>query len=287
MPIPLNPWPASTAHGQQSLVKVDHSFIRVHRYRAPGPGAARNNPDRSGDGRVTFVLVHGIGLNSAYLGPLAEELSTAGEVMVIDLPGFGDLPRPKATYSIKAFATAMKRAMELYGVRDPILVGHSMGAQIVVELMASYGYRRATLVGPPVNARERSGPIAVFRYLQSALYEKPNLALMAVKSYFEAITSWVLEVLPAMMDYPIEQRITELDADAQVAFVRGQHDYLAPPDWIDQLRGAVARSSNYTIAGAAHSTVFNDDDAVARAARSLLTKAERARLSGDHGVPSC
>lgn len=269
--IPLNPWPKSITYGQQSLVKIRDSFVRVHRYGAPGPGAARHNPDIAGDGRVTFVLVHGIGLSSQYLAPLADELTAYGEVMVLDLPGFGDLPRPQETLTIPAFAATVHGAMELYGVKDPILVGHSMGAQIVTELMARYGYRRAALIGPPVNQHERSLPLVAWRYLQSAIFEKPNLALVALRSYARTFTSWVFETMPALMTYRIEDRLTDICADSHVAILHGEHDYLAPSNWVEELAQACPHSDIRVIRGAAHSTVYNDDSDVAQALEWLMT----------------
>lgn len=263
-PIPLDPWPSFHERGQQSLVKVGSAFVRVHRFGAPGPGAARLHPDEAGDGRVTFVLVHGIGLSSRYLSPLAHELSAHGEVMILDLPGFGDLPRPQSRYSIRSFATIVDTVLKLYGVKRPILMGHSMGAQIVTELMATnHAYRRGVLVGPPVNEWERTLPKVGLRYLQSAVFEEPNLALVAVRSYARTLTSWVLETMPALMSYEIENRIMDVHPDSKVILLHGEHDYLCPSAWIDTLAEKAPHAKVFLISEAAHSTVFNSDAEVA------------------------
>lgn len=269
--VPLDPWPSFHERGQQSLVQVGTSFVRVHRFGAPGPGAARNHPDIEGDGRVTFVLVHGIGLSSQYLSPLAKELAAHGEVMILDLPGFGDLPRPKSTLSIRAFAEIVHHAMDLYGVKNPILVGHSMGAQIVTELMATrHEYDRAVLVGPPVNMNERTLSKVGLRYLQSAVFEQPNLALVAIRSYARTITSWVMETMPALMNYPIEERIAQVSAGARLVILHGEHDYLCPDAWVCTLSDLAPEATVHLISGAAHSTVFNTDAEVAAHILSLV-----------------
>lgn len=92
--------------------------------------------DAVSDERVTFVLIHGIGLSSTYMTPLAEELAEYGEVFIMDLPGASrPCPRPKIRCPSQD-SPLVDAAMRLNGIADPIFVGHSMGAQIVVELMA-------------------------------------------------------------------------------------------------------------------------------------------------------
>lgn len=60
---------------QRSISKINGAFVRIHRVGAPPPGLNRINTDDPGDERLTFVLVHGIGLSSTYMIPLAQELS--------------------------------------------------------------------------------------------------------------------------------------------------------------------------------------------------------------------
>ncbi len=276
--IPLAPWPETDPRreGQQTLLRVERDWVRIHRFGAPPPGASRANPDRLGDGRVTFVLIHGVGLSSQYLVPLAAELAFHGEVFLLDLPGFGDLPRPDRALSVAGFGAIVDAALKFHGVLDPILVGHSMGAQVVVEMMAhSDKYRRGVLIGPPVNAFERTPLMQAWRYIQSAIYEKPNLALLALRSYARTLTGWVLDIMPLLMSYPIEDRIELIPRESQVLILHGEFDRLAPDDWVAELCRRGPDTQDRTIAGAAHSTVYNDDDDVAAHILSLLRTDER------------
>lgn len=280
----LAPWPSSDARNrsQQSLMRAGRAWVRIHRFSAMDPGKDRLNPDVKGDGRATFVLVHGIGLSSQYLVPLGEELSAHGEVMILDLPGFGDLPHPDGGMSMAGFAKVVRAALKLHGLRDPILVGHSMGAQIVVEMMARWHeYDRGVLIGPPVNRHERTIPLVLARYLQSALFERPNLALVALRGYARTLTSWVVSLMPALMSYRIEDRIKDINPDATVMFLHGEHDHLAPGYWVDELADSVPHAGTRQIAKAAHSTVYNTDDSVASDILSLLRGDEKASVPTD------
>ncbi|MDO5724379.1 MAG: alpha/beta fold hydrolase [Flaviflexus sp.] len=274
----LAPWPSSDARNrsQQSIMRVDGAWVRIHRFAAMDPGKDRLNPDVRGDGRATFVLVHGIGLSSQYLVPLGEELAAHGEVMILDLPGFGDLPHPDDGMSMAGFAKVIRAAMEAHGLRDPILVGHSMGAQIVVEMMARWhDYDRGVLIGPPVNRHERTLPLVLARYLQSAIFERPNLALVALRGYARTLTSWVVSLMPALMGYRIEERIKQINPQARVMLLHGEHDHLAPGYWVEELASTITHSGTRQISGAAHSTVYNADDSVASDILALLRPDER------------
>lgn len=261
---------------QRTLLNIDGRFVRIHRIGAPPPGLNRQKIDGVGDERVTFVLLHGIGLSSTYMTPLAEELAEYGEVFIMDLPGAASLPPPEDPLSIAGFAALVDAAMRLNGIADPILVGHSMGAQIVVELMARRPehFRRACLIGPPVNAAERNLPVVVFNYLKSAVFEDVELVRVATLSYLRSAGHWVMKTLPTMMNYPIEGRMALVGDQARVMILHGEHDYLVPTEWANYLADQAAQATCVQIPGAAHSTIYSDDDDVAKAAVALLTEAE-------------
>ena len=260
-----------------SMRYVGGSFVRVHRVGAPGPGAEHSNPDVPGDGRVTFVLLHGVGLSSVYLLPLAEDLAVHGEVLLVDLPGFGDVPPPAVTLGIEGLAEVVDDVLTAGGVHDPVLVGHSMGAQVAVEMMARRpgAFRRTVLVAPPVNAAERRPLTQLWRYLQSAVHETHRLRLLATRSYLTATTRWVADILPEVMGYRIEDRLALAPPSARVTILHGEFDRLVPEVWASVLAGRVSHCRVELVPGAAHSVVLEDHPAVVRAALTHLAVDER------------
>lgn len=62
-------------------VKIDKFYIDVRR-------------SLEAKGRPTIVLLHGIGVSGTYFLPFAEVLARHFDVRVLDLPGYGDTPRP-------------------------------------------------------------------------------------------------------------------------------------------------------------------------------------------------
>lgn len=232
-------------------LEVDGARLRLHEL---APVDAQGVPL---PGRPVFVLVHGLGVSSRYFVPLSELLAVHGRVVLLDLPGFAGLPRPARAFSIPDFADVTRKALNLLAVADPVLVGHSMGAQVVVELAASQpAYSSAVvLVGPVVNPAERKLPLLALRFLQSAVKESGLNALVAASQYVACGPTWFRDTVPAVLAYPIEERIRRLRA--RVVLISGDGDHVSPPSWRRELATDLTSARTVTINGAAHGVVFD------------------------------
>ncbi|WP_122664656.1 alpha/beta fold hydrolase, partial [Pseudomonas viridiflava] len=102
---------------QVDRVAVDGTYVRVSSIGEPGARA--------------FVLVAGLGIASTYYERLAPHLNENGPVHALDLPGFAGVPRFRGKVSIERYADAVGRVIDDLGLQDPVLVGHSMGTQVV------------------------------------------------------------------------------------------------------------------------------------------------------------
>ena len=205
----------------------------------------------------TFALVHGLGVSSRFFVPLAHELAPYGRVLLFDLPGFHDLPKPRHRMSIVDFADVVKRALDDLDVEDPLLVGHSMGAQVVAEILAQYpSYSSAAmLVGPVVVSGERTLPRVARRFLRAAAYEPPGNTWAALGSYARAGLRWISDTVPKVIAYPIDRRLPL--AKARLLLVSGEHDLISPLDWRTQLASGLPGAQVITIPGAAHGVVHD------------------------------
>ena len=222
------------------------------------------------EGERAFVLVPGIGVSSNYFERLAAQLNEYGPVHALDLPGFGGVPHPKSRQmTIGEYADLVGTVIDDLGLVDPVLVGHSMGTQVVADLTARYpdGFAgdaplsSAVLLGPVLSPDERTLATASRRFLQAAHKEPPRVAVLALQAYLLCGVRWFSRVLPEMMHYPIEDTLPRVRSNTLV--ISGALDALCPPDWIDQVADVLPSARVSTIADAAHSIMHAHADEVA------------------------
>ncbi|PPG28963.1 alpha/beta hydrolase [Pseudoclavibacter sp. RFBG4] len=214
------------------------------------------------DGDRAFVLIAGIGVASNYYENLAPGLGEFGPVHALDLPGFAGVPYPKRPMSIQRYAAVVGTVIDELGLEDPVLVGHSMGTQVVSEL-ASQRPELSTvvLIGPVTNPRERSLPKLAFRFLESSAREPFRVAMLATGAYLLCGFRWFSAVLPRMMRYRIEDVLPRIQA--HTLLIRGEHDSLVPRQWLRDMERLLPRASTWEIEGAAHSVMYDHAKGVA------------------------
>lgn len=125
--------------------------------------SAPGTDDRAG---TAVVLIHGFTGNPKATRPLAEALNQAGfSVDAIRLPGHGTTPREMGTTRWSDWRTAVTHAVDR-GLRDHdrvILLGHSMGATLTLDLAGHRDDLAAAvlinpLIAPPPNPLAKVAP---------------------------------------------------------------------------------------------------------------------------------
>lgn len=96
---------------------------------------------RLGKGGVPLVMLHGFGNTLENLRPLGELLSDGREVILIDLPGFGNSPPQESVVSAEDFAAVLKGFLDAEGIMQINLAGHSFGGKIAMMFSALYPER--------------------------------------------------------------------------------------------------------------------------------------------------
>jgi pimeloyl-ACP methyl ester carboxylesterase len=93
--------------------------------------------DDVGQGK-SIVLVHGWGCNRKFFKPQVDALSAHHRVISLDLRGHGMSDAPDQNYTMQVFADDIAWLCARLGVHKPMLVGHSMGGNAVLELAARH-----------------------------------------------------------------------------------------------------------------------------------------------------
>jgi pimeloyl-ACP methyl ester carboxylesterase/uncharacterized protein YjbJ (UPF0337 family) len=213
-------------------------------------------------GTRPFVLVPGIGVSSTYFEKLAPRLNEFGPVHAVDLPGFGGVPHPDHALSIGEYADLVGRVIDELGLDDPVVVGHSMGSQIVSDLLARRPeLSTLVLIGPVIHPSERRVLTQAWRFLAS-MHEPGTVKILALSSYLFCGFKWFARVLPKMISFPIEERLPHIQAHTLV--IRGEFDAVSPREWVREVGELLPSSRLWEITGAAHSVMYAHADEVAR-----------------------
>ncbi|MDF0532136.1 alpha/beta hydrolase [Tsukamurella sp. 8F] len=96
-------------------------FAHVHGYR---------RAFRIGGSGPALLLLHGVSDNSLVWEPLLDPLARRYTVIAPDLLGHGLSDRPRADYSISAFANGMRDLLTYLGIDRVTVVGHSLGGGV-------------------------------------------------------------------------------------------------------------------------------------------------------------
>lgn len=232
-------------------IAVDGTYVRVSSIGEPGERA--------------FLLVAGLGIAATYYERLAPHLNENGPVHALDLPGFAGVPHFRGRVTIERFADAVERVIDELGLEDPVLVGHSMGTQVVTEVAARRpDISDLVLISPVVDSRARTVRQSAFRFLRSTVHEPAAVRWHGITAHALCGWHWFSKVLPRMIAFPIEERAAEVQA--RTLIVRGEHDAMVPRDWVRRLARVFPYAVLREVVDGAHSVMHAQADAVARLA---------------------
>lgn len=220
--------------------------------------------------RPTYVIVHGIGASHRYSAPLHAQLSEAGDVHSIDLPGFGGLPKPPSSLGVPEMAHALGEVLTRIGVEGTVLIGHSMGSQWVVELAVQRPDLATSVVviGPVTDDEHRSMLAQSIALARDTLGETPTVNAIVFTDYVRCGPVWYAKQLRHMLTYPLEDAVTSLAVPLLV--IRGGNDPIAGVAWSRRVRDAASAGSLITVPGHRHVVQATAPRAVASAIDAFL-----------------
>jgi pimeloyl-ACP methyl ester carboxylesterase len=222
------------------------------------------------EGNPVFVLVHGLGMSSRYLMPTAELLAAVGTVYAPDLPGFGRSMKPSRILTIHELADSLAEWISAMNLASPVLIGNSLGAQIIVDLSARHRSHlaAAVLVGPTIDPEARRLSTQVWRLLTDIPREPPALYRIALKDYFRAGLRRCLKTLRYALVDPVAEKLPAIRVPVLV--VRGQHDPIVPQRWTERVAGLIPHAKSVSVPHAAHAVNFSAPEALVKEVLEFL-----------------
>jgi pimeloyl-ACP methyl ester carboxylesterase len=131
------PRPATDRTPVRAAVDIELRSRVVHGYRRAFRIAGAGPP---------VLLIHGIGDSSRTWLPVMQKLAQHHLVIAPDLLGHGESERPRADYSVAAYANGMRDLLGVLGIDRVTLVGHSLGAGVAMQFAYQYPERTERLV---------------------------------------------------------------------------------------------------------------------------------------------
>jgi pimeloyl-ACP methyl ester carboxylesterase len=223
--------------------------------------------ERTGHGSPVYVLVHGIGMGRSVFADLVRELHD-GDVVAVDLPGYGEAPEPARVLTIERTADLLAAYLRARVGRPAVLVGHSMGAQVVLEVAVRHPETvdRFVLVGPTVDPAARTAPRQLWRLLRDIAVESPRVIARGAREYVRAGPR-LRAKFRAMLAHRPERVLHRAHAPALV--VRGEDDLVAPRAWCLRVAEGLPHGRLVEIAGHGHETMIRDAAPAARVIRAF------------------
>jgi pimeloyl-ACP methyl ester carboxylesterase len=93
-----------------------------------------------------LLLIHGIGDSSETWRELLPALAREYTVVAPDLLGHGRSDKPRADYSVAAYANGMRDLLTVLGLERATVVGHSLGGGVAMQFAYQYPERCERLV---------------------------------------------------------------------------------------------------------------------------------------------
>lgn len=224
--------------------------------------------------RPPLLLIHGAGGNQLSWPPQLRRLQ-GWDVYALDLPGHGDSPGPNEL-TIGGYADRVLDWMRGTELPPAVLIGHSMGAAIVLTMALRSGTAAAGLVLIGVGGMLRvdpeiirlsstaaSFPEAVDRVIGGSFGPStpPRLIELTRERIIEAGSGAFSLDFQACDHFDVRDRLSELELPTLV--MCGEHDRMTPPKINQRLAESIRGAQWATIPRAGHMVMLEHPEAVA------------------------
>lgn len=227
--------------------------------------------DGAGTGLPPIVLVHGFGVGSGYLVPLAGRIAPRARVYVPELPGHGCSDHDVRPLTVAELATALASWMNASGVRAALLVGHSLGCQVAAEVAARRPELVAglVLVGPTSDPSARTAHRTLARGFWTSLFDRPTYLALAAMDYRRAGARLLGEEMQHMVGHRLEDVLPLVAVPTRV--VRGGRDGIVSRSWAEAVARLAAAPPPLVVPGWGHAVHYDSPGAVAQVALELAS----------------
>lgn len=251
-----------------------------------------NIPAQGAGQKLPLVFLHGIGGRASGWGPIQQACAHAGHgSLAWDMPGYGDSPLI-APYDFDGLADALAALMDAQGLPQAVLVGHSLGGMVALQMWARHPQRVAGLVlaaSSPAFGHgsgdfqqafiaQRLAPLEAGRSMADVAegliptmvapgFDGPGLA--QAKACMGSITPAAYKAaLGALVQF--EQRAALPTIKVPTLCIAAEHDRTAAPTVVQRMADKIPNAQYQCLNGVGHLLTFEQPDRFADALLSFL-----------------
>jgi pimeloyl-ACP methyl ester carboxylesterase len=226
---------------------------------------------------VALVFVHGLAVSHRYLMPTARRLAPHHPVYLPDLPGFGLSAEPGRNLGVAEHADHLAGWLDAVALDQVVLVGHSFGCQVAVDLAARHPgrVRSVVLASPTTDAAARSASRQLWRWLRDVPREDLRQAAILLRDVRDAGPRRVAATFRASLRDQLEAKLPRVSVPVLV--VRGSVDPVVPQRWAEAVARLAPLGELAVIPGAPHNLNYRAADQLARVVHAFLGTSATAR----------
>lgn len=257
--------------------------------------AADVAPDRrevAAPTKPALVFLHGIGGRASGWAPVQQACAAAGHPSLAwDMPGYGESPAIEP-YDFDGLADALAALMDAHRLQKAVLVGHSLGGMVALQMWARHPGRIAGLVlaasSPafghgsgdfqqafiaqrlaPLEAGKSMAEVAagLIPTMVAPGYQGPGLA-QALACMGSITPSAYKAALGALVRF--EQRAALPTITVPTLCVAGEHDRTASPTVVQRMAEKIPNAQYQCLPGAGHLLTFEQPERFADALLPFL-----------------
>jgi 2-hydroxy-6-oxonona-2,4-dienedioate hydrolase len=232
------------------------------RYRMPRELSV---PDSS-----IIVMLHGLIVSSRYLIPTAKQLAPHYQIYIPELPGFGKSGKPDHYQDLDEMADTLASWMTMVGISEAILLGNSLGCQIIAHFAVRYPERiqAAILVSPTMDARARTAHQEIGRWLLNAFCEPLSIYPLVLRDARDIGFRRVMATFQYGLQDKIEANLPQMHFPTLI--VRGSRDTIVPQYWAEYVTSLLPQGNLVVIEHAAHDVNYNSPVELTKTIRRFL-----------------
>lgn len=195
-----------------------------------------------------MIFLHGWGSNASAFLFVAREVKC--RAVLVDFYGFGKSPEPKEPLTVKSYASAVLEVMQAESLESAVLVGHSFGGRVAIEIAANYPEKVKSLVLiDSAGVRPRRGIRYYFKVLLHKMLKKLGKGLSGSADY-RALSPVMKRTFINIVNYNQTPQLKNVRCETAIFW--GDRDRVTPMYMARVLKRKIKRSYLFILTNSGH-----------------------------------